>query len=292
LTGQCGDIFSLQDAIVQTIVVTLRLQIALLNRGIWTKRTTDNPEAYDYFLRGVGYYSAYSKEGNLKARHMLENAIELDPKYADAYALLGLTYWLADFYAWTKDPQVLEHAFELAKQAISLDDSAPGGHNLMSCVQASKRNYDLAVAEAKRAIALDPNYAESYLALGHALMFSGRPEEAIGAEEKALRLDPRSQDFYFGELGTAYVFMGRYKEAIPLLKQNLVSFPDELGVHFDLAIAYSELGRMDEARAEVLEINQLSPQLSAAAIESPSFSLKDRALRVRFAADLRRAGLK
>ena len=162
----------------------------------------------------------------------------------------------------------------------------------MSAVQASKRNYEQAVAEANRAIALDPNYAGSYMTLGHALIFSGKPEEAIGAEEKALRLDPRSRDFYFGELGTAYVFMGQYREAIPLLKQNLASFPDEQGVHFDLAIAYSELGREDEARAEVLVIKQLNPQLSAAAIESPSFSLKDRALRARFAADLRKAGLK
>ena len=222
---------------------------------------------------------------------MAEKAIELDPKYADAYTLLGGTYWLTDFYAWNNSPQVLEHAFELAKQAISLDDSSPGGHCLMSAVQASKRSYEQAVAEANRAIALDPNYAGSYMTLGHALIFSGRPEEAISAEEKALRLDPRSRDFYFGELGTAYVFMGQYGKAIPLLKQNLTSFPDELGTHFDLAIAYSELGRMDEARAEVLEINQLSPQVTAKGVES-SLPTKDRALRTRFAADLRKAGLK
>ena len=206
------DIFSLQDEIVQRIVTTLRLEIALLNRGIWTKRTTNNTEAYDYFLRGVAYYSTYSKEGNLKARYMAEKAIELDPKYADAYTLLGGTYWLTDFYAWDNSPEVLEHAFELAKQAISLDDSSPGGHCLMSAVQAAKRNYEQAVAEANRAIALDPNYAGSYMTLGHALIFSGRPEEAISADEKALRLDPRSRDFYFGELGTAYVFMGEYKK--------------------------------------------------------------------------------
>jgi adenylate cyclase len=159
---------------------------------------------------------------------MLEKAIELDPKYADAYALLGYTYWLTDFYAWTNDRQALEHAFELAKQSIALDDSAALGHNLMSSVEASKLNYDQAIAEVRRAIALDPNYAGSYIALGHALMFSGRPEEAIDAQEKGLRLDPRNH-FYIGELGTAYVFMGRYMEAIPLLKQALVTFPDELG---------------------------------------------------------------
>jgi hypothetical protein len=62
-------------------------------------------------------------------------------------------------------------------------------------------------------------------------------------------------------------------------------------VHFDLAIAYSELGREGEAHAEVLEINQLSPNVTAKGVES-HLPIKDRALRTRFAADLRRAGLK
>src|SRR5713101_4806110 len=80
------DIFALQDEIVRRIVTTLNLQLTLTERGTFdVHQTTNNLEAYDDFLRGCEYYWSFTKEGNAKARQMFEKAIELDPKYADAY---------------------------------------------------------------------------------------------------------------------------------------------------------------------------------------------------------------
>jgi adenylate cyclase len=73
------DIFALQDEIVQKIVTTLRLQLTLSEQGILQRKTTNNLEAYDYYLRGVEYWSRYTKEANVQARQMFEKAIELDP---------------------------------------------------------------------------------------------------------------------------------------------------------------------------------------------------------------------
>ena len=88
------DIFALQDEIVQKIVTTLKLQLTLQEQGYIVRKHTDNLEAYDAFLRGVEYYFRLTKETNAQARQLFEKAIALDPQYAEAYAWLGMTYWL------------------------------------------------------------------------------------------------------------------------------------------------------------------------------------------------------
>jgi tetratricopeptide (TPR) repeat protein len=93
---------------------------------------------------------------------------------------------------------------------------------------------------------------------------SGRPAEAVrlGLAEKAMRLDPANREFYLGSLGGSYAFMGRYREAIPLLKRYLSVWPNAVGYRLVLAYAYSESGDTEQARAEAAEIQRLSPQLS------------------------------
>jgi TolB-like protein len=85
------DIFALQDEIVQKLVTTLKLQLTLLEQGILARKTTDNLEAYDYFLRGVEAFNRFTQEANAQARQMYGKALELDPQYARAYSGGGLT---------------------------------------------------------------------------------------------------------------------------------------------------------------------------------------------------------
>ena len=80
------DIFALQDEIVQKIVTTLKLQLTLQEQGYVVRKHTDNLEAYDAFLRGVEYFYRFTKEANAQARQLFEQAIALDPQYAEAYA--------------------------------------------------------------------------------------------------------------------------------------------------------------------------------------------------------------
>ncbi len=146
------NIFALQDEIVQKIVTTMKLQLTLQEQGYIVRKRTDNPEAYDFLLRGVEYVWRSTQEANARARQMFEKAIELDSQYAEAYAWLGRTYWREWVFRWSVDPQNLERAFKLEQKALALDDSLPVAHLLFSQVYAQKQQYDQARAEGERGV--------------------------------------------------------------------------------------------------------------------------------------------
>jgi adenylate cyclase len=232
------DIFALQDEIVQKIVTTLRLQLTLQEQGHIVRKRTDNLEAYDSFLRGVEYFWRTTKETNTQARQLFEKALALDPQYAEAYTWLGLTYFREWAFRWGADPQSLERALVLAQQALALDDSLPIAYSLLGTVYVQKQQYDQAVAEDERAIALDPNNADSYVRQAQTLNFAGKPEEALRALEQAMRLNPRYPPLYLLQLGHAYQLTGRYAEAIATLKEAISRSPNFLPFHEVLAVSY------------------------------------------------------
>jgi adenylate cyclase len=286
------DIFSLQDEIVQRIATTLKLQFILREQGmIAVHKRSENLDAYDDFLRGVEYSRSLTKEGNAKARQMSEKAIELDPNYADAYTLLGFTYWFGWADQWEQDSSALDRASQLAQQAVDLDESLPMAHVLLSYTYLFKKQYDQAVTEAERAIALDPNSGVGYMALTLILGESGKPEEAIAAVEKAMRLDPKGRDSYLFYEGWAYTQMGKYAEAIPIFKRHLARYPNDLSTHAVLIVDYTELGREQQAREEAAEVLRISPKFSLDLLMQRA-PQTDRAFRERFRSDLRQAGLK
>jgi TolB-like protein/cytochrome c-type biogenesis protein CcmH/NrfG len=285
------DIFVLQDEVVQKIVTTLKLQLTLQEQGILVRKTTDNLEAYDYYLRGREHFNRLTKETNAQARQMFEKALELDPKYAEAYAFLGATYVREWVLQWSQDSQALEQAFALAQRAVAVDDSLAQAHARLGVVYLWKKQYDQAIAEEERAIALDSNFADAYTQLGEALKFAGRPEEALGLIEKAMRLNPHYPPVYLVFLGEAYRFTGRYEEAIAAYKKALTRNSNLLAAHLFLATIYSELGREEEARAEAAEVLKISPKYSLEGARQ-MWPYKDQAVLERHLAALRKAGLK
>jgi adenylate cyclase len=231
-------ILTLQDEIVQKIVTTLKLQLTLQEQGYIVRKHTDNLEAYDTFLRGWEYFWRTTKEGNAQARQLYEKALTLDPQYADAYVVLGVTYLVEWIWRWSADHQTLERALALAQKAIALDDSLPGAHSLLSQVYAQKQQYDQAIVEGERAIALDPNNAESYDRQAAVLNFAGRPEEALPMLEQAMRLNPHYPPFYVGDLGWTYSLTGQYTEAVATLKEAISRSPNLMVYHVILADSY------------------------------------------------------
>jgi adenylate cyclase len=286
------NIFALQDEVVQKIVTTLKLQLTMREQGILVRKTTDNLEAYDYYLRGREHFNRLTtQEANAQARQMFEKALELDPKYAEAYAGLSWTYGVEWIFQWSQDPQALERAFELAQKVVALDNSLPMAHSMLGYVYLWKKQHEQAIAEAERAITFDPNDAENYAALGNILIFAGRPQEGVGLIEKAMRLNPRYPPFYLTWLGMAYRLTGQHEEAIAAQKRALSHSPDLLPAHRELAVIYSELGWEAEARAATAEVLRISPNFSLE-VYRQRLPYKDPAVVERQIAALRKAGLK
>ena len=163
---------------------------------------------------------------------------------------------------WSQDPQPLEHAYELAQRAITLDESLPLGHAILGEVYLHKKQYEKAIAEQEKTIALSPNDADGIAGLGGILTWAGRPEETIGLVKKAMRLNPMYPTEYLWNLGHAYYLMGRHEDAVETLKRARDRNPDYVPVHAYLTASYGELGREEEARAEAAEVVRLSPQIS------------------------------
>jgi adenylate cyclase len=100
----------------------------------------------------------------------------LDPTYAAAYVSLGYTLRFQWNWLWNEDPDPLNHALQLAKQAIALDETLASAHGLLSALYMSQAQFDQALGEAQRAVALDPNSADSYNALWRATAEKYRSE--------------------------------------------------------------------------------------------------------------------
>jgi TolB-like protein/Flp pilus assembly protein TadD len=234
------DIFALQDEIVQKIVTTLKLQLSLREQGFLVRKTTDNLEAYDTYLRGLEYFLRFTKEANAQARQMYEKAIALDTAYAEAYTGLGWTYGVEWLWQWSPNPQNLERAFELARQALALDDTPSGAHALLSWVYRRKHQPEHALAAAEQAVALAPNYDFAYIQLAESLIDLDRPTEAVRAAEQALRLNPRYPSDHLVHLGRAYYLIGQYEEAIAAQQQALLRNPNFLVAYTSLVINYTD----------------------------------------------------
>ncbi|MBI3245267.1 MAG: adenylate/guanylate cyclase domain-containing protein [Deltaproteobacteria bacterium] len=283
------DIFALQDEIVQKIVTTLKLQLALQEQGYLVRKRTKNLEAYDYFLRGLEAFNRATQETTAQARQLFEQAVALDPQYAEGYARLSRTLSTEWVWQWSQDSQSLERSFVLTQKAISLEDSLATAHQILGQIYLFRKQHDQAVIEGERAIVSDPNDAHDYRWLAQTMNFVGRPAKAIQLAEKAMRADPRNQDWYLVHVGWAYFLTRRYEEALTALRKVIALYPNHLGAYSLLACTYSELGDEKKAQAMAQEVLRISPNFSLEGLKMP---YKDPAVLERHIAALRKAGLK
>jgi TolB-like protein len=185
------DIFALQDEITMKIITALRVQLMEGEHARASSKGTENLEAYLKLLHGRELAWHLNKDDNALGRQMLEEAIALDPNYANAYVWLASTH-LAD--VWLKSSKSPKQSFsqgiELAQKALALDDSLSNAHSLLGLLYAMTGQYDKAIAEGERGVKLGPNDEAAHRRLGVALSHVGRYEEAILLYEKAIRFNP------------------------------------------------------------------------------------------------------
>jgi tetratricopeptide (TPR) repeat protein len=155
-----------------------------------------------------------------------------------------------------------------------------------------QREYDKAIAEGERAIALNPSGAMVHSMYGLILTFAGRPNEAVPLLNKAIRLNPFHPGHALFSLGHAYRDTGRFEEALSSYKKVLQISPNSFGAHIYLAALYGIMGRQTEAHAEAAEVLLLNPKFSLDHFEKVLSIYRDQAVRDNIIGALRKAGLK
>ena len=287
------DIFALQDEITMKIMMGLQVKLTEGEQARLLAKGTKNLEAYLKLLQGLEPHGRGNKEENARAQKFYEEAIALDPEYANAYALLGITHLLDVWYGSSKSPrESFAQAMKLAQKAIAIDVSLASAHGLLGYIYTITRRYDMGIAQCERAVAINPNAALAQEWLGHSLYWADRAEVALPVLRKAMRLDPISPSWgVLCVLAMAYRDMGRYEEAISACKTVLKRWPDNFLAHMVLAATYSMSNRDEEARSEAAEILRINPDFSLKRFAKVR-PHKSQANTARFVDALRKAGLK
>jgi adenylate cyclase len=288
---QMEDIFAIQDDITMKIMIALQVKLTEGEQARLMSKGTDNIEAYIKFLMAEKYLWKVSKDGIILARQKYKEAVDLDPEYARAYGGLSATYMIPLWFGWAESPeQTMAKAVEHAQRCLALDDTNAYAYAFLGGLHLIQHQWDKAIAAGERSVALSPNSADVLAIFAITLKSVGRVDEALSMIEKAIRLNPMTPEWYLHELGTYYRLLGRYDDAIAILKKNLARDPNYMTSLINLTATYSMAGKLDEARVQAKEVLRIIPDFSAKQFMK-GFPYKDQKIIDGFIKNLCKAGL-
>jgi len=254
-----GDLFALQNEITSRIAVALDLELV----GAEAARRTEHPDALDYILRGqaLGYGKAPARENYAEAIALFERALALDPRSVRAQS------WLANALAARVLDQVTDSAAAdlacaegLVGQALATSPGSPQAHFAKGSLLCARNRFEEAISEYETVLAFNRNWVSAIAALGWCKFFTGSIEEALTAQEQAIRLSPR--DPYIGDwywrIGMVHLLQRCTEEAIVWLQRACSANPRHAGPHAWLASAYALKGDASRAAGELAEARRLS----------------------------------
>ncbi|MDA8121542.1 MAG: adenylate/guanylate cyclase domain-containing protein [Deltaproteobacteria bacterium] len=256
------EIFRLQDEVILKITSALSVNLTAGEQArVWAEGTK-NLEAYLRFIQGREYLIQGSRESVALARREAEEAIALDPGFAQAYALLGSTHMNDVFLGTGRPKESISKAIELSKKALAMNGSLADARSRLGVLYSWSGRYDEGIAEAERAVELDPNSGTANYYLAVVLRYAGRSKEAIPAMRRALRLEPIAPDIYVQNLALLHFQAGDCKEALAVCEKGLQRERDSLNSHAIRAAVYGYCGREDEARKEATEVLRINPKFT------------------------------
>jgi TolB-like protein/Tfp pilus assembly protein PilF len=253
-------VFEIQSDIASNIVDSLRAELSPEEGAHIKKKSTESLEAYKLYLEGCYHRNKRTMAGLKSSVDYFERAIQIDPKYALAYAGLAASYSLFGLYVDTPSKESFPKAKQAAIIAIEIDDSLGEAHTSLGYV---KFRYDWdwkgAEIEFQRALELNPNHAIAHLWYAELLASDGRFEEALTEIKKAEELDPVS---LIVKSLKGYVFMWArdYESAISHLTNTIQMNPDFPMAHNALGLAYMYSKNFSKAIDEFKESLILAPE--------------------------------
>jgi tetratricopeptide (TPR) repeat protein len=250
-----------EDSIAQQVAIAPIPQFAM--SAVRTGAGTNQPEAYSKYMKAEFFANMRTQNSLAKAIDLLQQAIQIDPKYARAYAALSDCYQLQGFYHFVPPSEAYPHAKAAVLKALSMDNALAEAHvSLLSTLTDYDWDWQGAEREFKAAIAIDPNYAAAYQYYGYALFGMARGEEGLAAMKHAAELDPVSPSVQTS-LAWGYFLLRRHDPALEQCKRVLELYPDFVPAHQLLGLVYAQA---NADRQSMAELNQAKTLESDSAI--------------------------
>jgi non-specific serine/threonine protein kinase len=226
------DVFEVQDEIARSISQALRIKLSPQEEEAIARKQTDNPQAYDYYLRGRQFFYQFRRKGFDYARQMFARAIVIDQNYARAYA--GVADCCSFLYMyWDSSEDNLNEAEAASRKALDLDPQLAEAHATAGLAFALKNNFAEARKEFEAAIRLNPKLYEAYYFYARTSFQSGDLAKAAELYEQASRLNPDSYEAFSLIVGV-YHGLGRPVEAaaaeqraLQLIEKHVENHPDD-----------------------------------------------------------------
>jgi adenylate cyclase len=290
-----GEIFALQDHIVERIVagVAPHVRVAELQRAL--RKRPDSFTAYDFTLRGLGIFHDLDPTTFSQARAHFARAMEHDPGFSLPIAWAARWHSVNVGQGWSQDPRAdMEQAASLAARAIELDRRNAVALATYAHLRSFLfRDYDTALVFFERALSACPNSALAWLLSAATLSYVGRTEDAIRHAEHSLRLSPFDQNLspYYNVIGIAHYCHGNIAEALRWCRLADAETPRFTSNVRVLIAALAAADCKAESRRAAARLMELEPTFSVAEFARSRIPYRDPRIRERFLADLRAAGL-
>ena len=231
------EIFSIQEDVSRKVVSRLRVQLLPEEDKILSEKPTENTDAYKLFLEARTYSQLREDAPLKKAIELLEEAIELDPNFAEAHAELSFLFYQRNFYG-SLDKEISDEKMKFhIEKALELAPDKPEVIRANTIYKKQKGGYSEAelIVDLRKALEVNPNYADGHFALAQALHRNGQHEEALKAVRKTVELDPLNQ-FYLGQLSDKLFFIHNKHEEAFAIMDKLDSLNPNGGAHLGKAL--------------------------------------------------------
>jgi TolB-like protein len=258
------DIFAVQDDITERVVGAVEPHLYAEEGFRASNRAPDSIDAWGLVVRAMGLINRVGCRENEGAQTLLRRAIEIDPGYARAHALLSWALWWAALCYWFPDAREgYRQAAGHARDALSLDPSDPWARMVSGLCLSTAGQHDRALGELRTALNLNPSFALGHTALGWALLRAGYYDDAIAETAHALRMSPLDgfSGLYSAIHGLALLGAQRFEEALPFLRASVSSFAEYSGHYNTLISCCGHLGLIEEAREFIAIRNRVGPPL-------------------------------
>ena len=262
--GTLADVFDIQEQVSKQIVDALMVKLTPTEKVVLSKRSTDNPEAFDLNLRARNFLSRLTKNDINAAIQLFQRAIEFDVRYAAAYAGLAEAYATLYFF-FERHSFVLDKAVEAGLKALSYDPTLSEAYASLALAYFNQESIDEAIKAGHRAIELDPNNHIAYWILGRIFHSTDRDREAVELFKKAISLDP---DFYSAhmDLEMMYERLGEkdklddaLQESLRMYPRYLSKHPEDARSHMFYATDLAKGERFEDAKREAAKALELNP---------------------------------